>query len=109
MMLRLLIQEWIAQLLYARERLRSSGPEPDAWHLHIRARILRFLVGRYRYVEEAPVRSAPSVGARMAKYRVPLPELIPEDRPPRQRSDLRPLLADIRRMNTRPPRRWRWW
>lgn len=107
--LRLLIRLWSEQLWGSRERLGSGADEPDAWRLRIRERITRFLIGRYRFF--AAERPGPPRMSRTAnkKFQPRLPELIPEDRPPRRRSDLGPLLADIRTINVRKRPRWRWW
>jgi hypothetical protein len=103
-------QEWIAQWLGVRDRLRRQDPEADAWWLGIRERILRFLVSRYvdSPEEQAEVKPLPRV-------RAPLPmeqrrtycRVRPEEHPPRRCADMTGKLRSVSRINASKRRRWR--
>lgn len=107
-----LIAEWVRRLAAVRREASSRELDShDAWLLSIRERILRFLVSRYRH----PVLGAdedPYAGVERhsyAEYIKPAGEdLVPEDRPPRGRDELRPLVADVARANARQRARGRW-
>lgn len=131
MVMQWLIHEWIARLMLLRSRLhsargRSTRTEPDAWFLAIRERILSFLVARYREQpmetesrgqRESGGATGEAIGfgdadeyvAGIAAPPITMCAVEPEDAPPRQRTDLGPLLRSIRVHNEANRPRWRWW
>lgn len=119
MVMHWIIHEWIARLMLLRERLRehfAAGSvaggerESDAWYLIIRARILAFLVQRYRELPmETEVRGQSATESERVGEMPTFCAVLPEDAPPRKREDLGRLLRSIRARNEASRPRWRWW
>ena len=108
MVMRWLIQEWIAQLLGLRVRLRR-GPEPDSWWLQIRERIVGFLVSRYADRPETEREGAQDAPAGPPDEERPSFCLVtPGDHPPRKCADMTRRLRSVSRINQAKRPRWRW-
>jgi hypothetical protein len=117
MVMRWLIQEWIAQWLGLRERLRDGTAGPDSWWMGIRERILRFMVSRY--IDEGPNpgeearEMMPMTGedprAVPMEQRRTFCRVKPEDHPPRKCADLQGKLRSVSAINQHKRARWRWW
>jgi len=106
MVMRWLIQEWIAQLLGLMRRPdRTTGP--DSWWLGIRGRILRFLVTRYAD-EPAPEGHEAAAPPAEMRERETYCIVEPEHHPARARSDLATKLRSVGRINRSKGPRWRW-
>ncbi len=114
MVMRWLIQEWIAQWLGLRDRLRNEPSRQDAWWFSIRERILRFMVSRY--LDEP---ADPEGHARMMSGQTPPP--IPSEQRrtfcraaasnaygPRKCAEMEEKLRSVRRVNEQKRARWRW-
>ena len=120
MVMHWIIHEWIARLMLLRERLREhmgaggaagGGGEADAWFLILRARILAFLVQRYRDLpmeSEERGQESPRQGEAGTGSMPTFCAVLPEDAPPRKRDDLGRLLRSIRARNEASRPRWRW-
>ncbi|HMN40586.1 MAG TPA: hypothetical protein PKE29_07040 [Phycisphaerales bacterium] len=112
MVMRSVIQEWIAQWLGLRDRLRHPQAEPDGWWLGIRERILRFLVSRYVHddhladgvASDASRRTPPPIPI---EHRRTYCRVSPEYRPPRTCCDMQGKLRSVSRINATKRRRWR--
>ncbi len=115
MVMHWIIQEWIAQWLGVRDRLRTPrdrADQADGWWLGIRERILRFLVSRY--VDEAegdddrerpPFHESSPPPIPLERRRVYC-RVTPEDHPPRTCADMQGKLRRVSRINAN--KRWRW-
>lgn len=114
MVMRWLIQEWIAQWLGLRDRLRDEPRGHDAWWLSIRERILRFMVSRY--LDEP---ADPEEHARAMSGQTPPPIPAEQRRTfcraaasnaygPRTCVELEGKLRSLRRVNENKRPRWRW-
>ena len=118
MVMRWLIQEWIAQWLGLRDRLRSVPADQDTWWLGIRERILRFMVSRY--IDEHPEGAENNDAARAELHALDHPPPIPaehrrtycrviaEHHPPRTCADMQGKLKSVSRINEHKRTRWRW-
>ncbi len=117
MLTRWLIQEWIAQWLGLRDRLRDTPREADGWWLSIRERILRFMVSRYLDDPVNPTDPEAHAGA-MSGQTTPPP--IPEEHRrefcraaassaygPRRCAEMEEKLRSVSRLNESKRARWR--
>ena len=118
MLTRWLIQEWIAQWLGLRDRLREPTHDGDAWWLSIRERILRYMVSRYLDDPQNPDgHTLPHSHRESDQMPPPLPlehrrtfcrVKTPEHHPPRTCADLKVKLRSVSRINVEKRPRWRW-
>ncbi len=110
--------EWRLRLRWLRE-LPSEEPGGSGWLISIRIRILNFLVARYAEPGAQPdevggAGAAPPTrraGEPLGKWRKVFPTPDPVDAPPKDRSQIGPLLAEVHRVNEArkaPRRRWFW-
>ncbi len=118
MVMRWLIQEWIAQWLGLRDRLRAAPADHETWWLGIRERILRFMVSRY--IDDQPEGNARADAAREELHAIGHPpsmpaearptycRVIPEYHPPRTCADMQWKLKSVSRINENKRARWRW-
>ena len=118
MVMRWLIQEWIAQWLGLRDRLSAAPGDQDAWWLGIRERILRFMVSRY--IDAETEHAANSDAPRAEPHAIDHPPSIPAEQrrtycrviaehcPPRTCAAMQGKLKSVRRINETKLARWRW-
>jgi hypothetical protein len=114
MVMRWLIQEWIAQWLGLRDRLRDSKHESDGWWLSIRERILRFMVSRYiddpaDVESHARAMTGEHPGVTPAEQRRTFCRVAASNAyGPRKCVELEAKLRSVRRVNESKQPRWRW-
>ena len=124
MVMHWLIQEWIAQWLGLRDRLRTEPRQHDAWWLSIRERILRFMVSRYLDDPVNPTDASrstdPEMHARAMSGEITPPPIAQEHRRdfcravasnaygPRKCAEMEEKLRSVRRVNEGKRGRWRW-
>lgn len=114
MVMRWLIQEWIAQWLGLRDRLRSEPRQQDAWWLSIRERILRFMVSRYLDDPQDPDEHVQAMSGQTpppfpTEYRRTFCRAAASDAyGPRKCVEMEEKLRSVRRVNEFKRARWRW-